>query len=305
MNWDDLRYFLALSRNARLQTAAQQLQVEHTTVARRIAQLEKTLGHTLFVRQPQGYVLTEAGRLLLPHAEHMESASLSIEQHVGASQQVSGVVRVGATESYGTLFLAQHLGQLTAQHRYLSIDLLAMPRLLNLSRREADIVISLERPPRGAFLMTKLTDYALHLYASADYLAKMPAIQQLEDLKQHDFVSYIDDLVMSPALNYLAEVCQPQRLTLRSTSLIAQQQAAIAGAGIAILPAFMAQQEPRLQPVLPQVVRLQRTFWMMMPNDLKDVARMRMTWDFIRRITEQHQALMHGHPAPSDGTAHL
>lgn len=299
MNWDHLRYFLHVARSGRLLSAAQKLNVEHTTVARRISALEQHLGQTLFIRARQGYQLTEAGKQLLIHAERMEDASCWIEQLVGNTDNgMSGMVRVAATEGYATCFLAKHLASLAQQHPDLSIDLLAMPRLLNLSRREADILITIERPPQGALVITKLTDYALHLYAHADYLITQPPIEQLSDLKLHTFVSYMDDQLISPNLNYLHEICQPQRVGLRSSSLLIQRKAALAGLGIAILPAFMGSQNPELQVIFPQQVRIMRTFWMLMPSEQKDVARTRMTWDFIKQITQQHQPLMLGTKNP-------
>lgn len=293
MDWDNIRYFLELARTRRLQTAAQRLDVEYTTVARRIQQLEKSLGQTLFVREKQGYVLTEVGRQLLTEAERMEDASLKIEQAVGRDDNVlSGTVRVGVTEGYGTHFLARHLASLTRQYPHLSIDLVAVPRLVNLSRREADIVISIERPERGDFLLTKLSDYVLKLYASRDYLAIHDLIQQVEDLREHSFVGYIDDLLMSQELNYLQELCHPERVAFRSTSLLGQLQAVQAGAGLAILPVFMVRELTDLVNVLPQELCITRTFWMMMPNDLKDVARMRVVWNYIKEKTSMNYGLL-------------
>jgi DNA-binding transcriptional LysR family regulator len=299
MNWDHLRYFLAVARSGRLLSAAQKLGVEHTTVARRLSTLEQHLGQTLFIRSRQGYQLTTAGQQLLIQAERMEQASLWIEQQHGNREDgITGTVRVAATEGYATSFLAGHLAGLAQQHSGLSIDLLAMPRLLNLSRREADILITIERPPRGALVITKLTDYALQLYAHTDYIAEQAPIQQISDLKKQIFVSYIDDQLISPNLNYLHEICQPERVGLRSSSLLIQQAAALAGLGVAILPAFMGSQQPSLQVILPEQVRIMRTFWMLMPTEQKDVARTRMTWDFIKQITQQHQALMLGTKNP-------
>lgn len=292
MDWDHLRYFLELARTGRLQAAAQRLKVEYTTVARRIQQLEKTLGYTLFIRERQGHVLTEAGRQLLVQAERMEDACLHIALGVGSGEgSLSGSVRIGAPEGYGSFFLAPQLARLTQSHPNLSLDLVAVPRLVNLSRREADIVITIERPSRGPFVITKLTEYALKLYAAPDYLHRHAPIHSRDDLRQHSFVSYIDDLLMSQNLNYLNEVCQPARVAFRSTSLFGQLQAAQAGAGIGILPAFMAQQQAGLVPVLAESVQIVRTFWMLMPTDLKDVARMRSTWDFIRQQTQQQENL--------------
>jgi len=295
MEWDNFRYFLALARTSRLQTAAQHLSVEYTTVARRIQLLEKSLGYTLFIRDRQGHVLTEAGQQLLVHAERMENAFLQMEQTAGSSGlSLSGTVRVGATEGFGTMFLAGQLAQLTQQHPNLAVDLVAVPRLVNLSRREADIVITIERPTSGPFVITRLTDYVLKLYAAPDYLARHPEIREESDLRQHTLVSYIDDMLMSQELNYLSELCRPERVALRCTSLLGQMNAALAGAGIAILPAFMGQRERELVPILPERVSIQRTFWMMMPTEMRDVARMRVTWDFIKEQTQHHHALWMG-----------
>src|SRR5687768_14443454 len=160
MDWDNLRFFLELARSGTLQSAARRLAVDHTTVARRIQALEKQVGTPLFSREAGGHRLTEAGRRLQPQVEAMESAFHAVESTAPASQQgLSGLVRIGATEGFGTVVLAPQLALFAQRHPGLTIDLLAMPRLVHLSRREADIVISLERPARGAVVVTKLSDY--------------------------------------------------------------------------------------------------------------------------------------------------
>jgi len=305
VDWDNLRFFLEVSRAGRLVAAARRLGVDHTTVSRRIQALENEIGTQLFARAANGYVLTEAGRHLLPRAESMENACLAVQQeNHGESRPLSGLVRIGATEGFGTTILAPNLAVLTQQHPHLAIDLLAVPRIVNLSRREADIVITLERPARGPFIVTRLTDYALRLYASDKYLATRPPVRSPEDLRSHTFISYIDDLLFSKKLDYLDEICRPERIALRSTSILAQLQATLAGAGMAVLPVFMAQHNPLLRAVLPRQVNLIRTFWMMMPAEIKDVARMRVTWDFLRRIVEGNRSLLLGKQSVSRITEH-
>ncbi|APW38303.1 LysR family transcriptional regulator [Rhodoferax koreense] len=295
MNWDDLRFFLEVSRTGRLVTAARRLEVDHTTVSRRITALESALGTPLFERAPTGYTLTEAGRQLLPHAEDMETACIGVQRQADAQgsrgEDLSGVVRVGATEGYGTVMLAPQLSRLVASHPRLVIDLLAVPRVVNLSRREADIVITLERPTRGPFIVQKLTDYALCLYGSADYLAAHPPILTREDLDRHMFIGYVDDLLFSQELHYLDELCRPERIGLRSTSILAQHRAIAAGAGIGVLPAFIASQDPSLRRILPAKA-MQRTFWMSMPIEIKHLARMQTTWRFIKAQAEAQQELL-------------
>lgn len=296
MDWDNLRYFLELSRAGKLTAAARRLGVDHTTVARRVQALEKDLGRPLFIRSGAGYSLAEAGRRLLAQVEAMESAYLSIEQEdgEGVAGGVSGLVRIGATEGYGVELLAGQLASLSKRHPNLGIDLLAVPRMVRLARHEADIVITLERPERGPYIITKLTDYCLRLYASAEYLDTHPPIHSRDDLREHTFVSYIEDLLYSKELHYLDEIGKPRQIALRSTSILAQQNAAIAGAGIAILPSFSARRVPQLKEILAEQVEFVRTFWMLMPVEGKDLARMRVTWDFLREMAQLNQDLMMG-----------
>ena len=212
MDWDNLRFFLELARTGTLAGAARRLGVEHTTVSRRIQALEKQMGATLFAREAGGHRLAEAGRHLLPSVEAMEAAVLGVERAAPApGGGPSGLVRVGATEGFGTLILAPHLACLTQKHPQLSIDLLALPRMLHLSRREADIIISLERPTRGSVIVVRLTDYVLHLYGQRDYLARSFPITQREDLCHHAFISYVDDLLFTKELQFLDALHQPER----------------------------------------------------------------------------------------------
>ena len=117
MDWDNLRYFLEVARAGRLTTAARRLAVDHTTVSRRLQALEKSIGLQLFLREPGGYKLTEAGRNLLPRVEAMESASVAIEHSLPSmGDGLSGQVRIGATEGYGTVMLAGQLTEIGRAH---------------------------------------------------------------------------------------------------------------------------------------------------------------------------------------------
>lgn len=287
MDWDNLRYFLELARSGTLMSAARRLEVDHTTVARRIQVLEKEVGSPLFAREAGGHRLTEAGRRLQPQVEAMEDAFRKLESTAPAAHEgLSGVVRIGATEGFGTVVLAPRLASFAQQHEGLTIDLLAMPRLVHLSRREADIVVSIERPARGAVVMTKLTDYSLHLYAAKSYLARHKPIKTREDLRGHSFISYVDDLLFSKELQYLDDLHKPDVFALRSTSILAQYRAVATGAGIAVLPAFIADGDRSLRRLLAGQphANLTRTFWMSMPSENKQLARMQAVWAFLREI---------------------
>ena len=301
MDWDNLRYFLELARTGTLAGAARRTGVEHTTVARRIQALEKQMGAPLFAREAAGHRLTETGRHLLPAVEAMEAAVRGVERASPANSPgagPSGLVRVGATEGFGTVVLAPHLARLTQKHPHLSIDLLALPRMLHLSRREADIVISLERPKRGSVIVTKLADYTLRLYGQREYLARRPLVAKREDLRHHAFISYVDDLLFTKELQFIDQLYPPERFAMRSTSITAQYEAVRAGAGLAVLPAFLADRDPVLARVLPHEAEFTRTFWMSMPAEAKHLARMQAVWAFLKDVGQREGAsLAPGKPA--------
>lgn len=280
-DWDDLQSFLAVARAGKLTTAARALGIDHSTLSRRLAGLEQALAAKLFERSPTGYTLTPQGESLLPQAEAMESVAGSIQAELaGSRQRISGAVRIGAPDGFGSHFLAPRIGGLADRHADLEIQLVAMPRVFSLSRREADIAISLTQPAEGRLQVRKLTDYELGLYAAPAYLAKHGAVTSVAQLPRHRFIAYIDDLLYTPELDYLPQISKEIRPGFRSASVVAQQSAALSGAGIAVLPCFMAGPEPGLRRVLPDV-KLVRAFWLLLHADMRDVARVRVTADFI------------------------
>jgi DNA-binding transcriptional LysR family regulator len=291
-DWDDLRFFLAVARAGRLTVAARRLGADHATVSRRISALEGALKAKLFERRPQGYALTEHGERLLGKAESMETQALAASSEIGgADLALSGTVRIGTPDGFGTLFLAPRTSSFAAQYPDLEIQLVAVPRLLSLSKREADVAVSLAPPKEGRIVARKLTDYRLGLYATAEYLARHPVIGAPDDLHEHEMIGYIDDLIFTPELDYLDEVSKGLRPRLQSSSLMAQLQTTLADAGICVLPHFMAVLENRLVPILPERVSIIRSFWLIVHADLKDVARIRTTMDFVVREVKAARSL--------------
>lgn len=294
-DWDDLRFFLAVARSGRLTAAARRLGADHATVSRRITALEEALKAKLFERRPQGYALTGHGEQLLAKAESMETEALAIQSEIGgADMALSGIVRIGAPDGFGACFLAPRLPALTGAYAGLELQLIAMPRLLSLSKREADVAITLAPPKEGKVVARKLCDYRLGLYASRAYLDAAPPLAQAEDLFAHRIVGYIDDLIFTPELDYLDEVAKGLRAQVQSSSVIAQMNAVAAGAGIGVIHHFMAQGDPRLVRVLPETVSIERSFWLLVHADLKEVARVRAVVDFIVREAKAARPLLMG-----------
>ncbi|TCM62719.1 LysR family transcriptional regulator [Acinetobacter calcoaceticus] len=291
VDWNHLRFFLVLARAKTLTNAARLIGVEHSTVARRIQALEQALGTQLFKREATGYELTLEGIALVPRVEQMEQAFLQIEK---THHPVQGHVRIGTPEGFGTAFLAKLIAEFLQQYPLLSIDLIPVPKMIKLSHREADIVISIDRPKSGPYIITRLSDYKLKIYASSAYLAKHPPINDLQDLTQHRFVNYIDDLVYSAELYCLERLPLQLTANFRSSSILAQQIAVSAGTGLAILPKFLADDKPELEEVLSDEVSFTHTFWMMTFVELQQEPRIKLVWDYLRKQADEQQALLMG-----------
>ncbi|PIT05479.1 LysR family transcriptional regulator [Bradyrhizobium nitroreducens] len=295
IDWDDFRFVLAIVRGGSVSAAAKQLGVDHATVIRRVDRLEKHLSAKLFDRRKTGYLLTEAGQRVADSAEAMESTIVANQEQVGGSvARLTGTVRIGAPDGFGTAFLAPRLTPFADRYPDLDLQLVATARLFSLSKREADIAISLTMPKEGRIVGRKLLDYRLGLYAAPTYLDRFPKIASKQDLPQHRFVGYIEELLFTPELDYLPQVSPRISARFRSANLIAQLNATLSGFGIAVLPHFMASDYPQLVAVLPEEISITRTFWMLMHADSKDLARIRAVADYIGEIVERERALFNG-----------
>lgn len=306
LNWDDLRFFLAVARTRTASAAARRLEVDYTTVSRRIRALELSLGALLFEKsRSAGFVLTVEGQRLLGHAETLESTlQAACEQVSGSSMELSGHLRIGCTEAFGCYFVTAQMSHFLETYPHISLDVLPVPHFVSLSRREADIAITLERPERGPYVCSKLCDYRLRLYATADYLAGHAPIHSREDLNGHSFIGYVDDLAFSPKLLYLNDLIPGASSQLRSTSVIAHYHAALEGRAMAILPCFIAGPDPRLNEILPEEIEVTRQFWMYYSEDLRRLKRITLVAEYLRACAELNRPLLLGestemaYPAP-------
>jgi DNA-binding transcriptional LysR family regulator len=292
-DWNDLRFFLELQRSGRLLTAAKRLNTTHTTVARHIESIEKHLGTALFVQHAQGYELTPAGESLLKHAEAMENLALLAQEDITQSFNPLGKIRLGVTEGIGIGFLTPRIGQLFERYPGLEVELVAVPRFVSIINREAEISVHLERPNADLLITRKLTDYRLGLYASPAYLAKTAPLRNRDDLAVHQWIGYVDDLLFSQELLFLNSFCRSPQVAFRSTSVVAQQEAAKAGLGIAVLPLYMAEQDKALVRVLPAET-IQRSYWISTRRELHKSVRLRVVWDFLLQLCREEQGTLLG-----------
>jgi DNA-binding transcriptional LysR family regulator len=297
-DWDLIRSFLAVARAGKLTVGAKHLRIDHATLSRRISTLEKCLGAKLFDHSVSGYSLTSQGEKLLLRAEAIESSIFSLDRPFGQSSRISGSVRIGAPDGFGTTVLAPAIRKLAVAHPDLEIDLVPTPRVFSLSKREADIAIALARPPRGRLHVRKLTDFEFGVYAAKSEPALWKNIEKPDDFAGLPFISFVDDLIYTPEIDYIQEISKSIVPRIRIASLVAQWHATVAGAGLCVLPCFMANADERLVRVLPSEVLLRRTFWMIVHSDMRDIARIQVTCDFIaEEIRRSRDRFLPRHPS--------
>ncbi len=275
MDWDKVRIFLEVARSGQILAAAKRLKLNHATVARQLTALERDLKTKLVNRQTTGSSLTPSGVALLAAAQRAESELLRVgSQLTSAADKVSGTVRIGAPDGLGNYFLADQLGAFAAANPALIVQLVALPRTFSLAKREADIVVTLERPSEGRLISTKLTDYTLSVYASENYLKRAAPIQQPDDLVAHLLITYIHDIIYSRALDYASTFSELITRRFECGSVIGQIEAVRAGHGVGILHDYAAQRYPELKRILPGT-RFTRSYWLVSHPDTHETRRVR------------------------------
>jgi DNA-binding transcriptional LysR family regulator len=283
MNWDDMRIFLSVARSESLSGAAKALRVDPATVGRRIARLEQDMDAILFVKSPQGYVVTDAGERLLAHAEAAEQAMTGAESEVrGTGTGLTGTIRVGAPDGCATYLLPHVTRRIQTKNPGLEVQIVALPRVFNLSKREADMAIGVSRPTAGRLRIQKIADYGLCLAASADYLARHP-IASRDDLNAHPVVGYIPDMIFDRELDYLSEMGL-SRIDFASNLVSVQLGWLRSGAGVGVVHDFVLPDAPELRPVFADTLRLSRTFWLIRHADDARVERLNR---FARALTDE------------------
>ena len=261
-HWDDMKVFLAVAREESLSGAGRILKLDPATVGRRIARLESALSAPLFVKSPQGYALTSAGERLLTHGEQAEDAMRAAAEDIsGSADTLSGQIRIGAPDGCANYLLPQVCSQICDENPDLDIQILALPRMINLSRREADMAVTVSAPTAGQLLVQKITDYKLHLVGTRRYLRRHDEILKVEDLRTHRMIGYIPDMIFDQELDYLKDIGVP-RVALSSNSVSVQLRHATNGAGICMAHDFTLPYNPRLRKILTDVVSLTRSFYL-------------------------------------------
>lgn len=280
LSWDDVRIFLAVRRQGSHAAAARTLHVDPTTIGRRIAALEKTLGSSLFRRTRQGLLPTDEGARLAVRAEHVEAEMLAAERELGSSARAaSGIVRITAGDGILNDVLAPALGDLFAKHPALRVELRAEFRTLDFSRSEADVAVRLSRPREASLVTRRLGVARLGLYASEAYLARHGRPTTEEALAEHELIAYEPSLDRTAFMAWLlARSKRPIRIRCNTTaSMIA---ACVAGQGIVITIEPAMRGRPGVVEVLPRAPIPTREVWGVVHQDMQRTPRVRAVLDW-------------------------
>jgi DNA-binding transcriptional LysR family regulator len=293
-NWDDVTFFLEVARTRNLIRASQKLKVDHTTVSRRVRELERSLNTTLFKRSKAGFALTEAGLRLLQFAEGMENNANAIVESVVGSEtaDAAGAVRIASMEGIGSMYLTPCMAEFHQAYPSIQVELITDTRLLDLTRREADVFISFFKPKGRRLSVKKVGEFRSFLYASSSYLQRHRVPTDLRDLDAHAFVDFIDEHIHIKENRWLSDILRPTHVVFRSTSLVSQYMAASSGLGVAMLPSYVAANNKDLHPILPSYFSI-RDIWLSVHEDLLHIGRIKAVMNFLeKRVAADRDYLM-------------
>ena len=289
VDWQDVRVFLALGRYRSLSAAARALQVNHATISRRIQSLEDSTGEKLVERRPDGYVLTPAGELALKAAIAMEVAAQALT-HTGQNQAdaVHGLVRINAPPAMAHAFLTAQLAQISAAHPGLDIDLATDLHSISLGRRAADIAVRIGQPKDGDFIATAVGQLAYGFYGIGARCAELAQGQPPV------FISFDEHNADMPESLWLAQKFPRARVAFRAENQVLQATAAQAGAGIALLPHYIARQFPGLQGCALAPLPPAKEIFLLIRGQDRNTRAIRTVMQHVVDAFKQNQALFAG-----------
>jgi DNA-binding transcriptional LysR family regulator len=259
---DDLLVLLAVGRSGRFVTAAEELGINHTTISRRIAALEQTLGGRVLTRVAGGWELTDLGRAALAAAEAVESAVKSLAADAGGDRVLEGVVRVSATDGFSAYIAAPAAAEVRRRHPKISVEIVATTRRASQQRSGLDLEIVVGEPQVHRATATHLADYCLGLYGSVEYLREHGAPATIDDLARYPLVYFIDSMLQVDDLDLASSFVPAMRESVTSTNVFVHVEATRASAGLGLLPCFMADRHADLVRVLADSVTVTLGYWL-------------------------------------------
>lgn len=293
MQWDDLRYVVALADAGSMVAAARALGVEHTTVSRRIAALERDLGVRLFMRTPDGHRPTSAGEAAIATGRTLQLSILELQTAIaGTDDRPAGTVRLTTSEGFLPV-VVPHLPRLYAEHADIKVELLTGNQVFDLHRNEVDLALRLLPTQRDDLVVRHLSRVGWALYASPSYLSGKAAEAPTAWTGQR-VIHFEEPLQGTPGQRWLAEHAQKAMVALRGNSVPSCAAGAAAGLGIACLPCLYGDRDARLQRLGSPVTN--GNVWLVAHPDRLRIVRNRIVWDFLLELATLERVLLTGVP---------
>jgi DNA-binding transcriptional LysR family regulator len=289
LDWEDVRYFVALARHRTLSATSRALRVNHTTVARRVASLESLLGLVLFDRRANGYVLTAEGKAVLNEASAMDEAALSVLRRADAGTELSGLVRLAVGRVLAERFLIDRLNSFHERYPAIDLEVIGGSRVVSLARREADIALRYGSPQDSELLARRVARITFGYFASPAYRDKLNAGQRPA------FIGFDAKSDFIPEASWLARQFGNQRFSFRTNSQTTQAAAARAGYGVALLPKYIAaNDEPDLVQLPMGDCPPERDVWLLIRRDLAKVPRVKAVADYLVELFQRERRWLAG-----------
>jgi DNA-binding transcriptional LysR family regulator len=289
LDWEDVRYFVALARHGTLSATARALRVNHATVARRIANLESLFARALFDRRANGYVLTAEGKAVLHKANAMDEAALSVLRRLDAGTELSGLVRLAAGRVLAERFLIDRLRAFHERYPAVDLEVIGRSRFVSLAKREADIALRYGSPKDSELVGRRVARITFGLYASPTYRDNLNAGQA------PTFIGFDQESDFVAEAAWLARHFGDSRFSFRTNSQTTQAAAARAGYGVALLPRYIvAAHEPGLVPISLGKRLPERDVWLPIRRDLTKVPRVRAVANYLAEVFQRERRLFAG-----------
>lgn len=284
LDWNDLRFFLAVATTGSLSAAARELNVDAGTVSRRVAAMETALRKRFFERRPDGYSLSEYGRLLLEHALRVQQEIVSLDRSLDAAEdREAGLVSITASEPIASGFLLPSLVGLHDRLPGLRFDILTDNRLYSLTKREVDIAIRMNRSEEDELLARRIGTLNFGLYASLTYLEKRGTPANLDELCSHQLIDWLEDHPRAGPLVWFRELTLKAQPFLRLNSSRERLTAVQLGLGITALP-YLVARDAGLERLLPHIVIPPLEVWLLAHPEGARIKRIRAV---MRYLTEE------------------
>lgn len=277
-----MRSFLAALDTGSLLAASRRIAVSQPTLGRHVSELESQLGAVLFERTGRGLRPTDLALSIAAHARSMDAGALAIARTVaGRDAEPAGTVRITASQMVATQLLPPIIVQLQEREPGLQVEMVANDRISNLLRREADIAVRMVRPEQGSLIARRVASVGMGAYASVSYLKRHGEPAAAAELPRHRLIGFdTNDAILEGFVRHGVPVTR-EHFVVRSDDTLVAWQMMLAGAGIGILPHFLAQRTPALREVLPGLPVPSLPVWLAVHRELRSNRRIRLVFDHL------------------------